>query len=375
MRVDSLQIKDFRNYEHIELQFHPKLNIVTGNNAQGKTNLLESIYYLSVTRSFRTNRDQEMIKYGKQFFFIKGIFEKDGNKNEVKISYQKNGQLKLTVNKGEKKRTEYILSFPVVVFSPDDLMIIREGPSIRRRFINLEASRLNNFYLANLKDYHRAVLQRNHILKENKNRSVLNRNLEPWDHLLVKLGGRVIRDRIEILKALEREAQNFYHQITSSQELLSIEYMCSIECDNLDNLENKFISRLETQRDHEIARGTTLFGPHLDDIKISIDEQDTRKFSSQGQKRTVALALKMGEARLFYNKHHFYPVLLLDDVFSELDSQRQRYLLDFLYANDNQSFITTVVDLNGLDGIFKNNYQTTFIKQGHCHNETGWTAY
>ncbi len=373
--LEGLSLEGFRNYQQQKVQFHPRLNILTGENGQGKTNLLESIFYLSVTRSFRTHRDQELVHWGNTLFFLKGTFVKEDFNNTVRVHYPPNGKLKVTINDAVVNRFEHMQRYPVIVFSPDDLMIIKEGPAVRRRFINLEASRLNNAYLQDLKNYQRVLMQRNNILKEKKSSSQINNLLAPWDQALIKYGVSLIKYRLEIIEALEKEAQLFFDQMTSSKEILTIQYESTVSY-NINNveMENNFFHDLTGKRDQELKRASTIMGPHLDDIKIYINGHDSRYYSSQGQKRTAALALKMSELSLFKKQNDFWPIILLDDVFSEFDETRKQHLLDFLRENNGQCFITTAVDQSCLLKKVNRDYKVISVCQGNVRDETSRTG-
>ncbi len=370
--IDSLLIKNFRNYKHQQVQFNPRLNILMGRNAQGKTNLLETIYYLSVTRSFRTNRDQELAHWDDRHFFLKGCFLKDDFSNEIQVSYRHNEQLKVLINSDPVKRYDHLQQFPVVIFSPDDLLLIREGPSTRRRFLNLEASRLSPVYFKELRMYQRILQQRNQLLKDKYNYTAINTLLDPWDQALVTSGTNIIHNRIEMIGELEKEAQLLFNQMTNCREKLSLKYVTSVEADgNLQLTKEKFYRNLIAKRDQELKRGSTAIGPHLDDLEISINGYDTRKYSSQGQKRTAALALKMAEVSLFKKQHNDCPIILLDDVFSEFDRERKSHLLAFLKENTGQCFITTAVGLNSLVESLNRDHKIINVHQGSISNEKG----
>jgi len=369
--LESLQLKGFRNYHNEQLQFHPRLNLVIGENAQGKTNLLESIYYLSVTRSFRTNRDQELANFEDRYFYLKGSFIKDDLKHVVQASYRQNDQLKISVNSNQADRFDHLQSFPVVVFSPDDLQIIRDGPAVRRRFLNLEGSRLNPLYFEDLKNYQRILMQRNFLLKEKRYHPKIRDYLEPWDQALADLGSSIISSRLVLIEAIEKEASIFFETMTGSFEELTLSYSSTIDfCENPETTRNNFLRTLSEKRDAELKRGTTIIGPHLDDLKVMINGSDSRRYSSQGQKRTAALALKMAEVSLFRMRNNDSPIILLDDVFSEFDNSRKGYLLKFIREIAGQCFISTATDLNGL--IEKNNsdYKIITVKQGSAFDET-----
>lgn len=298
-------MRGFRNYRHQQLNLNPRLNIVIGENGQGKTNILESIYFLSVTRSFRTNRDQELANWEDTSFFLKGSFIKDQFKSDVQISYSRNNPLKVKINEDEIERYAHLQEFPVVVFSPDDLLLIREGPSIRRRFLNLEASRLSPVYFKELRAYQRVLKQRNHLLKSfyGKQGKKTNDLLEPWDQALIELGSKIIHSRVKIINILEQEAEKFFTLMTTSKERISLEYATTVNySEDTSETEKVFRQDLLRKREIELKKGLTAVGPHLDDLKIMINGYETRKYSSQGQKRTAALALKMAEVSLFPKK-------------------------------------------------------------------------
>ncbi len=372
--LDSLLIKGFRNYQHQQLDFNPRLNILVGENGQGKTNLLESIYYLSVTRSFRTNRDQELVKWEEPFFYLKGTFLKDDFKNDVQVSYSYNHPLKVKINNEPVNRYDHLQQFPVVVFSPDDLMLIREGPSIRRRFLNLEASRLNPVYFKELRAYQRVLQQRNHLLKGfyNRKRDQVNQLLEPWDQSLVSLGSNIIHTRLKIIKSLEKEAKLFFLSMTKASEIFTLQYDCSFDYKvDLKDTNETFMQVLESKREQELKKGATVVGPHLDDLKISINGYDTRKYSSQGQKRTAALALKMAEVSLFKMENNECPIILLDDVFSEFDDSRKMHLLEFLKGSTGQCFISSADGMEKLAKKLNRDSKIVTIRQGRVIDEIG----
>ncbi len=368
--LENITIEGFRNYRLQTFQPHPRLNIIIGENAQGKTNLLESIFYVSVTRSFRSNRDRDLAHWETRFFSLKATFLKENVKNVVRVGYRPNEQLKISINNNSVNRYEHMHQFPIIVFSPDDIMLIREGPAVRRRFINLEASRLNPLYLHELKDYHRVLLHRNSILKNYGNSANIREMLAPWDQALVKLGLNLIRARVELIKTLEKEARAFFNQMTGSRENLHLGYESTVDYrDDYREMENAFYEELLGKRGRELKRGSTLTGPHLDDLKIKINGFDARRYSSQGQKRTAALALKMAEVSLFKKHNEVYPIVLLDDVFSEFDFARKLHLLDFLNNNAGQCFLTSAVNLDELVKNLHKDYKIITVSRGRVVDE------
>lgn len=369
--LEHLSLERFRNYRQQYVHFHPNLNIITGNNAQGKTNLLESIFYLSVNRSFRTRKDHELARFGNTFFNLKGTFVKDDFNHVVQVNYRQNNRLEIKINSDHVYRYDHIQNYPVIVFSPDDLQLISDGPSMRRRFLNLEASRLDPAYLKELRAYQRVLNQRNQLLKEHKCRPGLDDLLSPWDQSLISLGVSLIRARVNMIKALENEAKLFFNELTASMEDLSLEYASTVQyCHDPEDMKARFYRDLKNKRDQELRRCSTQIGPHLDDLTIMINAKNTRYYSSQGQKRTTALALKMGEVSLFNHKHDLYPIILLDDVFSEFDASRKKHLLDFLRNNAGQCFITSAVDLTDIVESLNKSYKHIIIHQGSIIDET-----
>lgn len=343
MYLQALRLINFRNYSEEELSFSPGINIFSGLNAQGKTNLLEAVYYLAVSRSFRTNQESDLLRFGSDFFYLKGLFQKKDGAVEVDLAYRPPGRLQIGLNGKAIKRAQYIHRLPVVVFSPDDLLLVKEGPSVRRRFLDLEGSRLKPLYYHRLRDYWRALRQRNRVLKENRNRRFFDRSLlEPWNEALIKHGGAIIKERIKMLRALEELAGGHFAALTGKKETLSLRYLSKIDFkQEMELVEESFRKELEDGYAAEVRRGSTVTGPHLDDFAITIDGYDARKFGSQGQQRSVVLALKMGEVDLFKKAAGEETMLLLDDVLSEFDAKRSSHLLSFLKERKGQSFITT----------------------------------
>lgn len=375
--IDSLMLKAFRNYKQQHLYFSPRLNILVGENGQGKTNLIEAIYYLTVTRSFRTNRDQELANWNDNSFLIKGVFVKNSFKDELQVKYRSGKPLNVKLNQESLNRFDHLQRYPVVVFSPDDLMLIREGPSIRRRFLNLEGSRLSPVYFSALRSYQKVLQQRNRLLKESfNNRLMMKQLIEPWNDSLVSIGSSIIQTRVKIIKELENEAKNFFKQMTRANETLTLEYDCEFEysTEQKETMKN-FLEVLLSRNEIELRRGSTQVGPHLDDLKILINGYDTRKYSSQGQKRTAALALKMAEVSLFKKMHEDWPIILLDDVFSELDQNRKQYFLNYIRANTGQCFITTATDRNEIINNLEVEHKIFSVCRGSVNNENSGSGH
>lgn len=375
--LDSLKLQCFRNYQGQRVKFHPRLNLLVGNNGQGKSNLLEAIFFLSVNRSFRTVRDYELVNYNHDSFQLEGIFSKDDLLDTVKVKYNRSRPLTITLNNNPAKRYDYLQKYPVVVFSPDDLMLISAGPSERRRFLNLEASRLSAPYFKALKAYQRVLIQRNHLLKEKKYDRFLNDYLTTWNEALLDLGSRIIKYRFDLVRELEEEAFSFYNSMTAGKEKLSFSYYSTVfdrYCDDIDCWEDircSFEQQLKEKFYLEKQRAVTLVGPHLDDLQIFVDSKEARRYSSQGQKRTAALAMKMAEISLFEKKYGEAPIILLDDVFSEFDLERGKHLFKLLSTSRAQCLITTAVELTELAASFQSDFKVIKIFQGSANDETG----
>lgn len=347
MYLSSLLLINFRNYCRQEISFHPGINVLSGGNAQGKTSFLEAIYYLSASRSFRAARESEMVRLGSDFFYLQGNFLIREGRCLAEIGYRRPHHLQIKLNGKLFKRSDYIHKHPVVVFSPDDLFLIKEGPSVRRRFLDMESSRLKPLYYSRLRDYYRALRQRNQLLKEHRGGPFSDFSiLDPWEQTLVKVGSWIVKERIQLLEDLENLAKNHFSRLTGGLERLSLGYISTINFGGeREQIERSFKEQLLKARSAEFRKGSTLVGPHLDDFAFLINGLDARKFASQGQQRSAVLALKMGEADLFNSSGDERAILLLDDVFSEFDESRRRHILQFISERDDQSFITTAVPL------------------------------
>lgn len=372
--LDNLQLRGFRNYHKQHLHFNPRFNIFAGDNGHGKTNLLEAIYYLSVTRSFRTKRDYELANFDDRFFYLGGLFIKRYISHRIQLSYRVNESLQVKIDNNTVERFNHLQQFPVVVFSPDDLQIVSDGPSVRRRFLNLEGARLNPLFFQDLKNYQRVLIQRNNLLRDMHSRAKIEKYIEPWDQALIEYGSRIIIERVKLLEILQNEARPFFIKMSGSTEDITLHYKSNLKFnaieDDYDKIKNRYKEALTSKRELELKRGSTLVGPHLDDFSIFINRVDSRYFSSQGQKRTAALALKMAEVNLFTSKNSEEPIILLDDVFSELDDPRKKHLLAFLSDNSSQCFIASASGVNEYIHNLSGEHKIFNIKQGTVLDET-----
>lgn len=328
-------MKNFRNYGYLDLNFDDCTNIFYGDNAQGKTNILESVYLTGTTKSHRGTKDKDLIKFGEDEAHIEVIVEKNEMEYHIDIHLKKNNPKGIAINKIPiRKASELFGVMNIVFFSPEDLNIIKNGPSERRRFIDLELSQLDKVYLSDLSKYNRIVNQRNHLLKElndySKKENILQ-TLDIWEMQLVQYGNKIINRRNEFINKVNEKISYIHKKLTGGKEEIKLIYEPS-------NRKLSLEQAVIRNREKDLKTKSTSVGPHRDDICFLSNNLDIRRFGSQGQQRTAALSLKLAEIELVKEMIHDSPILLLDDVLSELDKNRQNYLLDSIY--DIQTFIT-----------------------------------
>lgn len=338
MRILSIDLQNYRNYPSLHLEFDRGIHIFYGDNAQGKTNLLEAIYLSSVNKSFRTPNDREMIRFSDEESHIKLWFEKQGITHRIDMHLRKSKRKGIAVDGVPvKKAGEFIGLLNVILFSPEDLQIVKEGPSERRRFLDTEISLTDKVYYYAYLNYKKALEERNQLLKDVAVDPSLEGTIDAWDESLVKAGKALIAGRMKFLAEISGITALIHRTITGGKEDLILNYEPDVP-------EEEFAAKLKSAREKDLRAKTTTVGPHRDDIAffLKTDENaepiDARVYGSQGQQRTAALSLKLSEIEYLKRKTGEAPVLLLDDVLSELDSGRQRFLLDSLAGV--QTFIT-----------------------------------
>ena len=337
MWLKSLKLKHFRNYEEADIHFHPGLNIFLGQNAQGKTNILESIYFLALTRSHRTRSDKDLVHFQEKELRVSGIIEKKTSTIPLDIELTTKGRITKINHLKQSRLSDYIGTMIVVLFAPEDLQLIKGSPSLRRKFIDIELGQIKPLYLSDLSNYNHVLKQRNSYLKNNQ--QIDENFLSVLDEQLVEYGCRVIQHRLDFLQKLEKFAQEKHLEISQKKEILTIEYQSSIPLQQVDNIQESFRLALDKSRKRELFKQNTGVGPHRDDISFFINKMDAN-YGSQGQHRSVVLSLKLAEIKLIENITKEIPILLLDDVMSELDNDRQLKLLETISQNI-QTFITT----------------------------------
>ena len=340
MKIVSLELKNFRNYANASVNFADGLNVLYGENASGKTNMLESVYFSSVFSSPRTTKDKEMVLLGESVATIKLVIEKKYRKHTINIQIDTQNKKKVAVDGIPVNRAGELLGvLGVVFFSPDEMKLIKESPAERRRFLDIGLSQQQKSYFVALSRYNHTLKQKNNLLKEYKTASNVDDMLDVWDAVLAKEGAIIIARRMEYIKTLNDAAAKFHFILSGQKEKLTLSYESGSKTDcPVEELESNLFSALKLSREKDKELGFSTVGPHRDDIKIDINGKDARKFASQGQQRTVALAMKIGQVVIYKNEIGEPPVLLLDDVLSELDENRQHILLDLV--NGFQTLLT-----------------------------------
>ena len=344
MVIKSIELLNYRNYSQAAVEFDDHVNIFYGDNAQGKTNLLEAIYLCGSTKSHRGTKDRDIIRFGEEEAHIKMILEKAGYKTRIDMHLKKNKSKGIAVDGLPLRRaSELFGNAYMVFFSPEDMQIIKNGPAERRRFIDTELCQLKKLYIHSLVSYNKVLINRNQMLKDYYTGRGYEEYIDISDEQLCKYGCELIRFRREFIDMLRPLIQKIHSDLSGGKEHLDILY-------EPDVTEEDFAEKLKKRRDREIYQKMTLTGPHRDDINFLINDVDVRKYGSQGQQRTVALSLKMAEIEIVKRVTKEIPILLLDDVLSELDVKRQNYLLKSI--KDVQTFITCT----GLDEFIKNRF-------------------
>jgi len=341
MIIKSIKLQNYRNYESLNLQFNEQTNIFHGDNGQGKTNLLEALYMTGTTKSHRGTKDKDIIQFDHDEGHIEVVVEKKGVKHVIDVHLKKYHSKGFAINKIPiRKPSEYLGLVHFIFFSPEDLNIIKAGPSARRRFIDLELSQLDKVYLSNLSNYNRVVHQRNALLREMSQQLKGNETLDIWDIQLVNYGNKVIAAREDFIRKMNQVINEIHQKLTGGRENLEIVYERSVRT-------WEFEKHVKKNRDKDIRMKSTSIGPHRDDCSFISDGIDLRYFGSQGQQRTAALSLKLSELELVKKMIKDTPILLLDDVLSELDKKRQHCLLS------NIGGIQTMITCTGVDELME----------------------
>ena len=342
MILTNLQLKNFRNYDNLNLTFNKKINIFIGNNAQGKTNILESIYVLSLTKSHRTNKDLYLIKKDTLFTKIIGTINDSDKNTKYEVLINENGKRVSINDKPLKKVSEYLSKINAIMFCPDDLEIIKGSPQERRSFFNISISGFNNDYVRYLNEYNKILRTRNEYLK---NYEIINKEyLDVLTNKLIDLNIYIYNERKKYVETINKYLSNIYKDITGKTNII-LKYDSFIE--DKDNLRNQLEDKFNMVYNNELFQKVTLLGIHKDDFSIFIDDVKINNYGSQGQHRIAILCLKLSEIKIYEEEYNKKPILLLDDIFSELDTTKKSNIIKFI-KDDLQVFITST-DLNNID--------------------------
>ena len=348
MIVNNLKLKNFRNYDFLDIELSSKLNIFIGNNAQGKSNLLESIVVLALTKSYLNVKDENLIKNGEEIAILKANVSSNNIDSDFFISFSNNVK-RLKINNVEiKKYIDYVSNIKFVLFSPFDINLIKDSPNVRRKYFNVEISQLSNNYIKILQKYNAILKKRNQFLKNINDIMISNDYfLEVLDDNLSTLAVDITLERKKFVDNLNNYIRNIYFELTGDDGLV-INFINNVDFyDDKDVMKRKFIDKLKSNYSRDKMYGMTLIGPHRDDYSIFLNDKDLSLYGSQGQNRSAILSLKIAELDIFKNIFGEYPILLLDDIFSELDLDKRNRLVKYI-VNDVQTIITTT-DLNMID--------------------------
>ena len=370
MIIRSVHLKNFRNFSDKTFQFKTRLNVIYGLNGQGKTNLLESVSVLCLTKSFRTKNDADLIRHGETSFSVSAEVDLDtGVSKEICVQYARDAGKKITLDQSRvTSALEFIGLFPVVILAPEDDEITSGPPEERRRFVNLVLSQLDKQYLFSLRDYLKVIRQRNRILQlAQQSRYRFSEKIEPWNQKYFQKAREITEKRADFLAQLNRRVKPIHQEISAGLEELDLRYEPSFQLE-WETYED-FHRHLEEIANQEILRGTTLVGPHRDEVRLFVNGKELRRFGSRGQHRTVLLSLKVSEYFLLKEKHQETPVFLLDDVYSEIDEVREKALNRY-FLQLKQVFLTTHgedIKIN-ITGEIGEEIQYIYISSGDIHS-------
>ncbi len=337
------------------MDLNKKTNIFIGKNAQGKTNLLEAIYICATGRSFRTNRDKEIINFNKNEAYVGAQIDIGKYEKFIEIKLEREKTKRIRVNKTELKNYKELYSgLNVVVFSPEDLKLVKGGPGERRSFLDMEISQIRPIYNFNINRYNKVLFQRNNLLRSSKFGKNISGLLEIFDLQLAKIGTDIILERERYIKELSKIANITHNKITLLSENLKLNYISNIEIlDDKIEMEKRYLDKLKRYMEKDIESASTQLGPHRDDILMTVNNNELKTYGSQGQQRTAVLSIKLSEVELIKKERGIYPVLLLDDVFSELDEERRKYLIKSFEDMQTLITVTDAIDLKEMEMIEK----------------------
>lgn len=337
MYITEISFKNFRNYENLNISLSPEINLIYGDNAQGKTNLVEGIYFSSMAKSFKFSPDMGFINFGKDKAEIAVNYLSEGRKQQNKIIFDRKKGKQIEINGVPvKRRIEFIGNLNVVLFSPQDMDTVKDSPSYRRKYMDLCAGQLRKKYLSALTDYNRTLSQKNKLLKNDDISTI-----DIWNEKLAEYGSIIMWYRISLVNRIKEIIRPIFDEISEGKEEIKLKYLKTVQFDesgDIGYIKNEFLNALGKYKDKEIKEKICLLGPHRDDLIFYINGKNAKIYGSQGQQKSIVLALKMVQAELFYQQTGQYPILLLDDITSEFDLKRRKYLIGKL--KDKQVIIT-----------------------------------
>lgn len=345
MYLQKLQLTNFRNYENLELEFGKNVNVFVGNNAHGKTNILESIYLSSITKSYRTSKDTECINFNENYFRINHTYIDDNDRKIVTEVYLDNSNKKQIKENGLKinKYSDYIGTIPLVIFSPENMDIVKGSPKNRRRFLDILISQLSRSYVICLQEYNKLLTLKNNLLKQDKTQVDLT-YLDILDEKLAEKIEYIVLSRVKYVDNVEKYATKIQKSLSKGEENLKLKYTSDFLGKNREEIKNV----LANSRENDFFRKTSNKGIGHDDILVLVNEKEVAVYGSQGQNRTALLSMKLAEFEILKEEKENTPIILLDDVFSELDRNRINFLID--YVSKYQVFITTT-EVDSIDNI------------------------
>lgn len=366
MYIEELELTNYRNYKELSIRFENKVNVILGENAQGKTNLMESIFVLALAKSHRTSNDKDLIRWDSDYAKIKGRIQKTNGSVPLELVISKKGKKAKFNHLEQKKLSQYIGNMNVVMFAPEDLHLVKGSPQVRRRFIDMEIGQVSPVYLYDMSQFQKVLQQRNHYLKLLQTRKQTDRTmLDVLTEQYIQMAVKVIKKRFEFIQLLQEWAHPIHHGISRGLEELQIQYKPSLDVSkgtDWSKMVEMFELKLHSVREREIDRGISLIGPHRDDVLFYVNGRDVQTFGSQGQQRTTALSVKLAEIELIHGEIGEYPILLLDDVLSELDDYRQSHLLNTIQGKV-QTFVTTT-SIDGIDHRTLKEASTYAVREG-----------
>jgi len=366
MYIKQLHLNNFRNYDQLDVSFENNVNVILGENAQGKTNVMESIYVLAMAKSHRTSNDKDLIRWEAEYAKIEGRVQKNNGSVPMELIISKKGKKAKFNHIEQQKLSQYVGNMNVVMFAPEDLNLVKGSPQVRRRFIDMEIGQISPVYLHEIGQMNKILQQRNHYLKLLQTRKQTDETmLEILTDQFIQSAAKIIIKRFEFLQLLQNWAQPIHEGISRGLEMLKIKYKSSAnvsEGQDLSMMIDVYQNKFTQVRQREIDRGITLFGPQRDDLIFYVNDRDVQTFGSQGQQRTTALSIKLAEIELIHAEIGEYPILLLDDVLSELDDYRQSHLLNTIQGKV-QTFVTTT-SVDGIDHQTLKEASAFYVKEG-----------